>query len=440
MTKEVISLTTGLPGAGKTYARGVCFVLEFLRDEPGVYYSNLPLKVERFVEHFGAEKEDEIRSRIQFIPEEVEATWRDGSSGPWEYFGETDLRNAWIALDEAHTMCGAKHPKPHKRLWQEFCGELRHRGCQLELITQSQKKLAQEVSVDIAVWREIISGETVPDDVFRIPWGDWWQLKAAYVGKYVGTVVQETSRQGAQAKWKTIERRVWDLQPDLFGYYDSFAAPKGGGIAGKKVEPWERLNRVAILWWFWRRHWHHLLFKNPFVPPIACFFVAMVVATHTSSAKEESARTDVAEVKNEVIEKVSIEPAEPVAPRIVAITQEAAIYENGETIKLGDDTSEGPILAFSPSDGVVICARGRLRLSTEAAKDRRELRSTVPDRESGALRSTEAGRERTGDIRSARSSPRSAAAAAQSRDWSGGGDEQPGSRSVSVSNGRPGRN
>ena len=44
--------------------------------------------------------ENDIKKRLEVIPDDVLQLWRNGYSGPWDYFRGRDLKYCHIAIDE----------------------------------------------------------------------------------------------------------------------------------------------------------------------------------------------------------------------------------------------------------------------------------------------------------------------------------------------------
>lgn len=258
--RATTSITVAPAGSGKTYARGPVFLTqEFLPDEDGVHWSNLPLFPEKIAAYCSERKGlDEARtlSRIKRIDPEEERAWRNEESGPWFYFAETDLEGAHIAIDEAHTVCGRSHSLEHRRKWQEWCGELRHRGASVEFLTQHPDKLAKEVAAEAETRYRIVNGDKRRDPIFGALMGDWYEMRAAFItGKYVSAVWQFEERM-VLSKWKQEQAKHWAFASEFFELYDSFDKPKSSGGRGASgvVREFERRGKPGLVWWFVRRN------------------------------------------------------------------------------------------------------------------------------------------------------------------------------------------
>lgn len=266
-------LTTAPAGSGKSYVRCARFLVdEFLRETDGVHISNFPIGLvpahhphppayegETFIDRIAeavakVRKCDPqtIKDRLEIIPEEILSTWRDESSGPWEYFADQDLSGAHIAIDEIHNYCGSKASRAHKGKWSKWLGEIRHRGATVEMISQHESKIASEIKHEAGGLIQVVKKDDELDPLFGIHLGDWYELRAKFLtGKYTSCVAQIEKRDEA-GKWKVNSVRRWWMTPDYFRFYDSHNAPQSGsgaGVASPKKE-FEKRSAVGLLRWF----------------------------------------------------------------------------------------------------------------------------------------------------------------------------------------------
>ena len=90
MAASVKLLTTGVPGAGKTYVRASRFLVDdFLVNTKGIHISNFPLNIEKISEDvskrfsrgsfFSFKKKkvsvEDIKKRLEIIPDWVLQSW-----------------------------------------------------------------------------------------------------------------------------------------------------------------------------------------------------------------------------------------------------------------------------------------------------------------------------------------------------------------------------
>ena len=186
----VVILTTGVPGCGKTYVRAARFLVDdFLVNTRGIHFSNFPLEVDTIAQDVSKKLSkgffkklkrvtpEDIKRRIQIIPDDVLQSWRREESGPWDYFKGVNLKYAHIAIDEIHNFISSSKSDEYLKLWDEFLGEVRHRGCTFEGVTQDIGQVGQVLKGRAAVRLELIPAEDLRDPWFKIKMSDWYELK-----------------------------------------------------------------------------------------------------------------------------------------------------------------------------------------------------------------------------------------------------------------------
>jgi len=239
--RSTIIITTGVPGAGKTYSRGACFVpQQFLPEYGGSYYSNLPLHVDIIAERY--EKRNkvpaaEVVERINSIPDNVLQSWKEEQSGPWEYFDGVDLSGCHIAIDEAHKYIGAGVSTAYARQWQEFCGELRHRQCSIEFMTQNEDKLHKAIYKDAALKYRIVNSSSERDPFFKVMMAEWYNLLACFTREYTPAVWQEEYRNVGE-RWVIQKKHPWRFDARNYDLYDSFSRPDGTVVDSVRQKEW----------------------------------------------------------------------------------------------------------------------------------------------------------------------------------------------------------
>jgi hypothetical protein len=259
-SRPTLTVTFAVAGSGKTYIRGARFVSdEFLGERSeGVHYSNFPLKVDAIAEHCAkrsGKPADEFRSRIFIIPNEEIQAWGLEQTGPWEYFKDVDLQNAHIAIDEAHNVCGEKHSAGHRRKWQQWLGELRHRGACCELISQDEGKVAREVVKEAGQRICLINSESRRDPFFGITCGEWYELRAGLLTGEYEAAVWEVEQRRVMSRWNTERERKFRFEQAYFDLYDSYNTPHGGGVkATTPPHEFMRRTKLGLVGWFVRRN------------------------------------------------------------------------------------------------------------------------------------------------------------------------------------------
>lgn len=254
--------TTGESGSGKSLIRCAHFLVdEFLPDETGVHYSNFPVRFDKLAEVMGW-TDEQVRERVQLIPADELIKWRDGNSGPWEYWKGVNFKGAHIALDEAHRYCGTSHPKHHITAWMEFCGRVRHDGGTVEFVTQNSAKLSKKVSDEAGVWIDVVSPLRRKEPFSGATWYDTLQVASKLLGRQVGLSFELRHSKGSGTKKWNLETMIshWH-QAKYFSVYDSYNVVhlegqgdgKGAEVRRPK-EPWERFSLPYLLVWYFARN------------------------------------------------------------------------------------------------------------------------------------------------------------------------------------------
>lgn len=237
---SVILLTTGVPGCGKTYVRAARFLVDdFLINSSGVHYSNFPLNIDSIVRDVSKNhssgffsflgrksqnfSESSLRSRLKIIPDDVLQSWRSQESGPWDYFRGVDLKYAHIAIDEIHNFVSSSKRSDYIQKWDEFLGEIRHRGCTFEGLTQDIDQVDRVFTGRASLRLELIPAEDLRDPFFKIKMSDWYELKASFTGHYHKTVFEFEKRKQGRS-WRVNNVRRFLITPDYFRYYNSYNA------------------------------------------------------------------------------------------------------------------------------------------------------------------------------------------------------------------------
>ena len=276
---SVILLTTGVPGAGKTYVRASRFIVDdFLINTKGIHISNFPLNIDEIISTVSRKlsktfffkknhvSEDSLRKRLEIIPDWVLQSWRNESSGPWEYFQGRDLRYCHIAIDEIQNYVSPSKSKEYLQKWDEFLGEIRHRGCTFEGLTQDIDQVDRIFTGRAAVRLEIVPCEVLRDPFFKISMIDWYELKASFTGSFHKTVF-EVEKRKTDKGWKTNNTRRFLIVPDYFVFYNSFSASlqeKSSGAVDEDRTPlyqFQQKSRIGVLFWFCRKNFLSLFFR-----------------------------------------------------------------------------------------------------------------------------------------------------------------------------------
>ena len=298
MSYNVVTFVVGVPGSGKSYWTTVQVVTEFIRFRTGNLFTNVPLNKRAIAEHCERVYDipaDITMARLHEIPREELQKWKESATaragdelydkrefyGPWDTFaddeyGENPLEKAWIVLDEAHNYLprGQKTSKPYRQKWEEFLGELRHRGASMRFLTQDESKVAAEVNAHAEQRFVISSGVNDCIPFVGIRYGDWYQLVARWTGKYFRIVAMEEQSRDGLGKWKTQYRSHVVLSEKYFRLYDSNNATEDGqsGSKGEALE-YLRLKGWRFYTWFWWRNCFEIIYRSGYVGVLLGFFV-----------------------------------------------------------------------------------------------------------------------------------------------------------------------
>lgn len=306
--KSTVVLTTGVAGTGKTYRRAAVEIFRFLLEENGNYWSNFPFYVDRIArecsQRTGLPAENYLR-RLKAIPKPELDSWQQSFSnrryshkcrGPFTYFkpvpyeiwesGDTsklphgwagkdypdtvvkfiddkgkpmagiDLTGAHIAIDECHNFCKASGstPKHQRELWGAWLGEIRHIGATVEFLTQSPHKLADEIKHEAEVRIDLLNVEAERDPFFKIQMADWYELKAAFAGKYEAKV-QMLEKRCIDGRWTNQHSEFFTRDPFYFQFYNSYNKPQAGGVnASGKLHEFQKRSKLSLFGWFLKRN------------------------------------------------------------------------------------------------------------------------------------------------------------------------------------------
>ena len=206
---------------------------------------------------------EEYESRLHRIPDEELAAWRRGESGPWSFFEGKSLTECHIAIDEIHEYCGVSAKPQYLGMWQKWLGTIRHQGATIEFLSQNEGKVARVIKQESGLRRELVHSDERPDPFFRIPLGDWYELRAKCTGTYLAAVWETVGREVNARFVRERDRFHW-LLPRYFELYDSYSKPEsGGGLKGGPPKgEFERRSALGLLSWFVRKHFFELLQRS----------------------------------------------------------------------------------------------------------------------------------------------------------------------------------
>lgn len=247
-SRSVVTFTSGVSGSGKTYYRCAAFLVEeWLPLHDGVLISNYPINVENLVRDFG----EEVRKRIEIIPDAILKEWREGRSGPWDYLRDRNIQGCHIAIDEIHNYCPKTADAKIRKKWMQFVGELRHTGATVEFLSQNEGKVAKELIAEAEIRYEIINGENFKLPILGYRMGDLYEFRAKLLGKYICPSFCREYTQ-ASGDWVLQDEKTFYRLPKYFEYYNSYNAPSHGLAEGRRSElrPWEKYSWPMLFLWF----------------------------------------------------------------------------------------------------------------------------------------------------------------------------------------------
>ena len=274
--RATIIYTTGAAGTGKTYARCARFLVDdFLPEQDGVCWSNYPLglvpehhdppprwegetfrdRMAEAVSRRTGTAPGEYLRRLKLIPDDELERWRSGDSGPWEFFAEKDLAATHIAIDEIHVFCGRHTKGAVRKQWQDWLGEIRHRGATVEFLSQSPNKVAKEIAWEAGLRYQLQSGDEARGPVTKIPMSDWYELRAGWLTcKYECPIILMEQR-ATFGRFKNNAATRITRDAEYFAFYDSFSSPHSGGKGAKTQRyQFQKRSRLGLLGWFVARN------------------------------------------------------------------------------------------------------------------------------------------------------------------------------------------
>lgn len=420
-SRPQLECVIGESGAGKTLYVAAIKLVEFLRNESGKYWHNLPLKPEGLAALSGKSVE-EIESRLELIPQEELKKWIDGKSGPWEFFADKDIKGAHIAIDEAHRYFGKKHSKAHLAQLGFWTGELRHHGATCELLTQHEFKLSTDARNEAGVQTRIFAPSQRTELFTGAKWYDVLQILAKFRGRKIGlTIVREGVPTGKTARdFKAEGFKYIFHKPAHYACYDSFnnisAEGAADGSDNRPKEEWERYSWGRLLAWYIERNFFATGLRAGFVALVFWAFclgglswmINGVMTTAMASTASLAGPTQkpvaapaepqptLAKPRLEAEKKlaelaehnrfmaIKLQEAAEYAEQLtglVAVVGDAAYWADGSSCKVGEVIAEGPyagksIEAIDPTKGAVTLTGGvSLRVGVLSPGQHGRLRS-----------------------------------------------------------------
>jgi len=276
--RATVVCTFGPPGAHKTYVRCAEFLIKWVRFERGTHYSNFPVDVDALAAYMLRKHkipEATTRAKVHVFPREEFDRWRKAETvkridpsvevrGPWHYFKELgleDLSGCHVAIDEAHIVLPKSGQVNTRRQWGDWLAEIRHAGCTIEFISQHIDRVDEDVQRMAEERIEISNLERRVEPLFRIPMASWYELRAAFSGRYTPCVVESYQRKHL-GKWTVEYERRYYPNPDKYVLYNSYSAGQSDastGTAGNVQHKFQELGDWGTVKWFCQNYWFNLL-------------------------------------------------------------------------------------------------------------------------------------------------------------------------------------
>ncbi len=280
--KSSIGVMLGQPGSGKSWTATRYLVDEFLPNKKGMFLTNVPVNVEAIADYVSYRDDcdpEDVLERIHVIPRHLVKEWQSGAGDFDEYFDQLWVRicdaenldpddpeaikhrhplsGACVMLDEAKKFLPRspeKYQKPFVERVFKWLATVRHEGCRVIFIAQTDDQLHKELMS--------LAG-------FRIDLSNLGDLPLPRVGIRADTVFQFWAKLGfhywqwvQEEEFVTISRkpeltksRRWFLSPHYFQFYDS--TDKEDGTSGHEQVPeyiefgWPRFLLWVIKENFW---------------------------------------------------------------------------------------------------------------------------------------------------------------------------------------------
>jgi hypothetical protein len=194
------------------------------------------------------------RGGLQCVIETITSDdWVETGKGPWDVAGETELYTYFV-IDECHQLIPRTGNVDYRRKFRLWLKTLRHEGCEAVLLTQNKLDFDKDTMLLVSEWVECRSLEDERDPFFGIPLGDWYQIKAAFEGRYSPVMVREELGIGRDGKESSRNRSAIEINPEVYRLYNSYSTERKGARSLRKREPFEKYGRLGVFPWFFFRN------------------------------------------------------------------------------------------------------------------------------------------------------------------------------------------
>jgi hypothetical protein len=285
-TPATIKFTVGVPGSGKSYTRVRWILEEFIPNQDGILYTNLPLNVSEIVRYFKKKNYSAkvIKKRLVVIPDDVQKKWKqiqkngmpianvdyvkhdDGVDvesleyhekqyeyqGPWVYFQDKEVEGSHILLDEIQKVVHTRSPRDAKSLWGDWLSTIRHCGATIEFMTQRERRVPPEIK-EIAETRLDI----VPNKGHRLKYlpilnYDYYQLVKGLFDLDLNSSNVYESSASAGGRLKSEHSKKYRFDPFYFKFYNTTGESSKKDT--RKKEEWEKYSKYGLIKWFLSRN------------------------------------------------------------------------------------------------------------------------------------------------------------------------------------------
>jgi hypothetical protein len=294
-----VKFTVGVPGSGKSYTRTRWIIEEFIPNEEGILYTNLPLNKPVIVDHFVKKgySEKVLNERIQIIPEDTLKLWQvlevvdkagnqmppkndsftayeEGTNaalldytdkqyefvGPWLYFQDKDIEGSHILFDEIQNFVNMRSYRGLKTLWGNWLSTIRHTGATIEFMTQREARVPKEVKEIAETRLDIVPNKSERLKYLPILNYDYYQLCKGLFNMDLNSSTVFESSASAGGKLKKGTPKKYRFDPRFFKFYNT-SGESGKGDSRKK-EPWEKLSKFGLIRWFVGRNWQSCILAS----------------------------------------------------------------------------------------------------------------------------------------------------------------------------------
>lgn len=306
-----IFATIGESGSGKSFTRMV-WAIEYFFPRPHLGYlvTNVPFDVEAVAKHFDYLSSrrrffgllspdtrvngDDIRRRLVVIPATTgllgEFMEQEGEP---ELFMENLTRQyniptsapVHLMIDETHHYISTSHSQKWKDSWKRLLSTIRKKGVRFEIMTQAWEQLPGFLQTVCEAQIIITAAGSRRDEMFKIPFRDWYNLRAALpwwlsFGMFTGFWQSSAwikEKKGFDTSNETISERCTPLHSFYFQFYntaDNYSVDADAETARmiRVKEDWEVFDRGQVLRSFWNSYKWAIL-----ISPWSGFAVAILV-------------------------------------------------------------------------------------------------------------------------------------------------------------------